>query len=170
MTTRIVSAALGTVIGIRLLGGTATAQINSAPPTLMGQQSFHLYSVPGVADSGGSAPNGVRTFFSCTNTTSADVLVGVEVFDSGGVALDDASATSVNIPAGGTRTFSTGSELGWPPPVTILFTGNVNGSARVLAAAKKGIICSAFMVNGDNNPPTPTAKLSVVKTTKQKGE
>ena len=41
------------------------AQIDSPPPALQGQASFHLWSVPGVIRAGG-----LETFFACTNTSA----------------------------------------------------------------------------------------------------
>src|SRR5438093_2965469 len=83
---------------------TAQAQINSPPPALQGQPSFHLWSVPGVMASGV-----LETFFACTNTTDDAIRVGVEVFGfAGGGAANDPSATSLNVAAGGTVLFGTG--------------------------------------------------------------
>jgi hypothetical protein len=93
------------------LAVTAPAQAQffySPSPPLMGQPSFHLYSVPGVIDG-----NGLATFFSCTNTTSASIRVGVETFGSvGGGGTNDPSATSVDILPGGSKRFATGSSTG----------------------------------------------------------
>src|SRR5438132_14043147 len=87
----------------------AQAQIDSPPPALQGQASFHLWSVPGVISVGGLA-----TFFPCTNTTGAPIRVGIEVFgDSGGAAVNDPSATSLDIPAGGNVRFATGGAVGF---------------------------------------------------------
>jgi hypothetical protein len=143
----------------------AQAQINSPPPTLQGQPSFHLWSVPGVISSGGLA-----TFFSCTNTTGAPIRVGIEVFGpGGGGAANDPSATSFNVAAGGTVLFGTdvaaGLSVNGP-----LGAALPEGSARVLATAKSGIICSAFLADKGNAPPTSMTSLTVVKTTKQKGD
>ena len=63
----------------------------------MGQPSFHLYSVPGVID------GVVQTLFACTNTTSANIRVGVELFGAaGGAAANDPSASSLDILPGAT--------------------------------------------------------------------
>lgn len=147
------------------LPGRAQAQINSPPPALMGQLSFHLYSVPGVIRSAGLA-----TFFACTNTTSAAIRVGVEVFGPpGGAAANDPSATSLNVAAGGTVLF--GSGAAGLSVSSDLATGSISkGSARVLATARSGIICSAFIADIGNAPPTSMASLSVVKQTTQAGD
>lgn len=67
--------------------GRAHAQFfYSPPPPLMGQPSYHLYSVPGVI----SQTDGLETFFSCSNTTDSSIRVGVEVFGPpGGAATND---------------------------------------------------------------------------------
>src|SRR5438093_10673772 len=84
------------------------AQIDSPPPALQGQPSFHLYSVPGVIRIGG-----LGTFFACTNTTDAAIRVGIEVFGpAGGAAANDPSATSLNVAAGATVLFGTGGAVG----------------------------------------------------------
>ena len=144
----------------------AQAQINSPPPTLQGQPSFHLWSVPGVISGGDLA-----TFFPCRNTTGAPIRVGIEVFgDPGGAAVNDPSATSLDIPPGGNVRFATGGAVGFG------FSGNLvvgpvnSGSARILATAKSGIICSAFLADSGNAPPTSMTTLTVVKKTKQKGD
>src|SRR3989442_365637 len=84
------------------------AQIDSPPPTLQGQPSFHLWSVPGVIRTGG-----LGTFFPCTNTTGAPIRVGIEIFGpAGGAASNDPSATSLNVAAGATVLFGTGGAAG----------------------------------------------------------
>ena len=143
----------------------AQAQINSPPPALQGQPSFHLWSVPGVISVGG-----LETFFACTNTTDDAIRVGVEVFGfAGGGAVNDASATSLNVAAGGTVLFGTGTAAGLSVSGT-LGVGLSKGSARVLATAKSGIICSAFLADDGDAPPTSMTALTVVKKTKQKGQ
>jgi hypothetical protein len=44
------------------------------------------------------------------------------------------------------------------------------GPARILATESKGIICSAFLADPGNAPPTSMADLTLVKKTKQKGD
>ncbi len=143
----------------------AQAQINSPPPALQGQPSFHLWSVPGVMRLGGIAP-----FFACTNTTNNAIRVGVEVFGpAGGAGANDPSATSLNVAAGATVLFGSGAVGLFPssdpgiPPLS-------KGSARILATAKSGIICSAFLADDGNAPPTFMSDLTVVKNLKQKGD
>jgi hypothetical protein len=86
------SLALVPALAAALLATGAHAQINSPPPPLMGQASYHLHSVP-IIRSGGVEP-----FFECTNTSSAAIRVGVEAFAGpGGPAFNDPSATSVDI-------------------------------------------------------------------------
>src|SRR5437870_5391099 len=106
----------------------AQAQINSPPPTLQGQASFHLWSVPGVIAGGG-----LGTFFACTNTTDDTIRVGVEVFGSGGGgAINDPSATSLNVAASATVLFGTSAAVGLS--VSSSLGGGISkGLARVLA-------------------------------------
>ena len=149
-----------------LVATSALAQIDSSPPPLMGQPSFHLYSVPSV-----QAIGGLATFFGCTNTTSAPVRVGVEVFGSpGGPPVNDASATSLEINPGGTVMFGTGLAVGIPVTSSLGAGGIDNASARILATAKKGIICTAFLADFGNSPPTSMVQLTIVAKTRQRGD
>lgn len=162
---QITSLALGFVLGMMLPAGSAQAQINSPPPALMGQPSYHLYSVSGVMS------GVVGTFFHCTNTTAANIRVGVEVFFKfGGGAINDPSATSLDLAPGAGALFGTSTTV-WVVVDSDLAPGPFSsGSARILATESKGIICSAFLADPNNVPPTSMADLKVVKKTKQKGE
>ena len=143
----------------------AQAQIDSPPPALMGQPSLHIYSVPGFIHGTG----GLGAFFSCTNTTSANIRVGVEVFaSSGGSPINDPSATSLDIVPGGNVVFGTITAVGIPVNSSLGGTGH--GSARILATAKKGIICTAFEADAANAPPITSWQLTIVAKTKQRGD
>ena len=143
----------------------AQAQINSPPPALQGQASHHLWSVPGAIRTD------IGTFFACTNTTDNPIRVGVEVFGpAGGAAANDPSATSLNVAAGGTVLFGTGLAVGLFPDSNLGAPPLSTGSARILATAGSGVICSAFLADANNSPPTSMTKLTVVKKTKQKGQ
>lgn len=151
---------------ILVLTPTAYAQLFSdPPPPLMGQPSFHVYSVPGVISQGG-----LGTFFACLNTTTANVRVGVEVFgSSGGSAQNDPSATSLDLGPAAGATFGTNSAVG----IGIdsgLGAGISRGYARILATDSRGIICNAFVADLGNAPPTSMVDLTVVKKTKQRGD
>ena len=117
------------------------------------------------------AQGGYATLFSCTNTTSGTIRVGIEIFgDPGGGAVNDASATSLDINAGGTLRFWTNPAAGFGYSGD-LGSGPVNAaSARILATKRSGIICSAFLADALNDPPTSMVKLTVVKKKTQKGE
>jgi hypothetical protein len=162
---------LGMAVGllVALAGTQAYAQINSPPPPLMGQKSYHPYSVPGVMH----GFSGLATTFSCTNTGSSAVRVGVELFpDGGGPAINDASATSVELRLpGDTRLFATGSLLWAMGEVDVNNNGVglVAASARILATSKN-VICGAFLTDAVNVPPTSMVPLTIVKKTKQKGD
>ncbi len=156
---------LSVVTLLLTLATVAQAQINSPTPALQGQPSFHLWSVPGIMRIAGIAP-----FFACTNTTGNAIRVGVEVFGPGGGApFNDASATSLNVAPSATVLFGSGA-VGIFVDSSIGIPGMSKGSARVLAAAKSGIICSAFLADDGNAPPTFMSDLTVVKNLKQKGD
>jgi hypothetical protein len=153
------------LVALAVLAATsAAAQINSPPPTLMGQPSYHLYSVPGVIHI-----NSLKTFFACTNTTSANIRVGVELFDAVGNSANFPSPTSLDLLPGGTRMFGTGPVTGF---IVDSIVGGVfgTGSARILATESKGVICSAFISDDTNSAPASMVSLTVVKKTKQKGD
>src|SRR5437667_1646143 len=96
------------IVTVLALATAVQAQIDSPPPALQGQPSFHLYSVPGVI-----ASFGLGTFFPCTNTTGAAIRVGVELFGPpGGAAANDASATSLDVGPSATVLFGTGGAVG----------------------------------------------------------
>jgi hypothetical protein len=149
----------------------ARAQINGPAPTLAGQPSTHLYTIPGVRRA-----TGLRTAVSCSNVSNGPIRVGVELFDSGGgAALNDASLGSWELPAGGARTFATGPFIqefalgGWSD-VSVPTAVSFIGSARVLATSSSGIICSAFLIEPVGSPPASMVGLTIVKKTKQKGD
>jgi hypothetical protein len=127
---------------------------------LQGQASFHLWSVPGVVS------NGLSTVFSCTNTTSNPIIVGVEVFGAaGGAALNDADATSLALGPGATGMFGTSAFAGFVVD-SLLLPGLVHkGSARILASAGTGISCSAVLSNSETAPPVAMTNLTVAKHT-----
>ena len=161
---RIASLVLGLTLVMGMLPGAALAQIDTAPPPLMGQPSFHLYSVP-IIGSGGIDP-----FFECTNTSDAAIRVGVEAFfGSGGAAINDPSATSLDIAPSGTVLF--GPSNVWVGTDSNPGIGPIGrGSARILATQKKGIICTALLADRFNAPPTSMVHLTIVAKLKQRGD
>jgi len=154
------------VLAVLLLAASADAQINSAPPALMGQPSYHIYTVPGLIDAGGLA-----TFFSCSNTTSSNIRVGVEVFGgSGGAAANDPSATSLDLLPGGAFWFCTSTALGFSCQSNLGASIGARGTARILATERSGIICTAVLADVTSAPPTSMVQLNIVKKLKQKGD
>lgn len=134
------------------------------PVLTAGETTLHLYSVPGLIDSGG-----LGTFFSCTSTDVAAMQVGVEVFAApGGAPVNDAVATSLTVAPGATVIFGTSAAVG------ILIYSNLGvgvlsqGSARILATSRK-LICTAYIADLSNAPPTSSWHLNVIKKKTQKG-
>ena len=153
------------IVTVLAVATAVQAQIDSPPPTLQGQASFHLWSVPGVIRTGG-----LGTFFACTNTTDNPIRVGVELFGpGGGAAANDPSATSLNVAASATVLFGASAAVGLSVDSSLGFLAS-KGSARVLATAKSGIICSAFLADPGNAPPASMTTLMVVNKTTQKGD
>lgn len=156
---------------ITVCGNLAHAQVYSTTtPTLQGLASVHAWTVPGVVSSGT-----VGSYFACTNATAAAVVVGVQIFGAGGgPALNDASSTSVSIPAGGTALLGTG------PAAALSLDSNLapgfltKGSARILttttSTGSRYILCQAFLSSTFGDPPTSMATLAVIKGRVQKGQ
>ena len=74
----------------------------TAPPNLQGQRALHAWTVPGVMGT-----STLSTTFACTNTLSAPVVVGVQVFGPAGDSLNDPSATALTLAPGATAVFAT---------------------------------------------------------------
>jgi hypothetical protein len=147
------------------MASTAWAGIADSPlPVLVaGKTTLHLYSVPGV-----NAGGGLGTFFSCTSTDTATMQVGVELFGSaGGGALNDAVATSLSLGPGATRTFGTAFAVDLVVNSNLGTGALANGSARILATSKK-LICTAFVADDGNAPPTTGWQLTIIAKLKQK--
>ena len=96
--------------------------------------------------------------------------VGVEVFGApGGAPANDAAATSLSVAPGATVIFGTISAVG------ILINSNTGsgpmskGSARILATSKK-LVCTAWVADPGNDPPTSAWHLNILAKTKQKGD
>jgi hypothetical protein len=145
----------------------ALAGIADSPlPTLVaGKTTFHVYSVPGIQSVGP-----LSTFFSCTSTDTATMQVGVETFNFlGGAPDNDPVATSVSVVPGGTVVFGT------TPSATFSISSDLapgfisKGSARILATSRK-LICTAYLADPVNVPPTSMVHLTIVKVTSQQGD
>src|SRR5262245_9691458 len=80
------------------------------PVLVVGQTTFHLYSVPGVVNDSGRS---VATFFACTSTSTSSMVVGIEIFGAGGGSpVNNATTTAATLAAGGTVVLGTMSALG----------------------------------------------------------
>jgi hypothetical protein len=134
------------------------------PELVPGEPTYHVYSVPSVV-----ASTGLGTFFGCTSTDAATMQVGVELFGGpGGAPFNDAVATSLSVAPGATVIFGTGAAVG------ISISSNVGGffskgSARILATSRK-VVCTAWVADTGNAPPTSSWQLNIVAKTKQKGD
>ncbi|HEY2775006.1 MAG TPA: hypothetical protein VGK20_13245 [Candidatus Binatia bacterium] len=156
-------------LALLVVAGVSYAGVIDSPlPTLGGKGSVMNYAVSGVVNAGGLA-----TIFSCTNTSSSDVTISVELFvDAGGNPCNDANAAAVTAPAGGTVMFSTQDNiqssffsthpLSTPPMFLSV------GSARVVSTGK-ALICSAFIADVYNSPPQSMTPLVLTAKGKQRG-
>lgn len=128
------------------------------PVLQTGATTLHLYSIPGVIN------DGVGTYVSCTSVAPTTIKVGVEAFKPDGTLAD---GESLSVAPGATVTFGTAGAFGVHVD-QILATGTLlNGSARVLATSKS-LLCTAFIADKANDPPTSMVSLTIVAKLKQK--
>ena len=153
---------LGRILTTPALAGIADSPL---PVLTAGETTLHLYSVPGLISG-----TGLGTFFSCTSTDTATMQVGVEVFFSaGGAPVNDAVATSLSVGPGATVIFGTSAAVGIPIYSSLGAGGLSQASARILATSRK-LICTAYIADLGNAPPTSSWQLNVVKKKTQKGD
>ena len=151
---------LGFVPTIPAVAGIADSPL---PVLTAGAKTLHLYSVPSVIRGGG-----LETFFGCTSTDTAPVQVGVELFISaGGAPANDAAATSLTVAPGQTVMFATSAAVGIGINSNLGGGGLGQGSARILATSKK-LLCTAFVADATNAPPTTSWQLTIIAKLKQK--
>jgi hypothetical protein len=151
----------GHVAATPALAGIADSPL---PVLVVGEKTFHVYSVPGVQQNGA-----LGTFFSCTSTDTATMQVSVEGFGSaGGGPITDAVANSLAVAPGATVTFATQSAVGIGVDSIIGFI-SARGSARILATSKK-LACTAFVADRGNDPATTSWQLNIIKKKTQKGD
>jgi len=133
----------------------ASAGIGNSP--IQAPFTQHVYDVSGVISN-----DSFSAYFSCTNSGSQSVTVGVEVFGpSGGAPINTAAETAIRLAPGGTAIFGTTSSASFIVD-GILGTGTViNGSARILATSKK-LICGAFLADPGSVRPISTLSLAIV--------
>jgi hypothetical protein len=158
------SALAATLCSQMALAGIADSPL---PVLEAGKRTYHLYSVSGVIEQGI-----LSTYFACTSTDTAAMRVGVEPFKFlGGTPTNDTlAAESVTVAPGGTVLFGTRSPVWTAIDVPLTVGGNISrGSARILATSKK-LTCTAFVADANNAPPTSAWQLTIIKTTKQKGD
>ncbi len=159
--------ALASAIAVMLMASAAGAQIDSPPPDLQGEPSYHLYTVPFVQGSSGQT----RLFVACSNAATAAVRIGVEGFNwTGGLAVNDPSVNSISVAAGGSTLLGPNSFGFSAAAYHGIGAGISNGTARILATTRKGIVCSAFVADITNDPPASMMPLTLVSKTKQKGD
>lgn len=72
--------------------------------------------------------------------------------------------------AGATVMFGTGSSAAFPVDSNLALGGGLgNWSARILATSKK-LVCTAFVSDRANSPPTTSWQLTIIKKLTEKGE
>jgi len=138
--------------------------VDSPLPVLSaGEKTHHVFSVPGIVN----GAYGIDSFFSCTSLDKVPIRVGVEVFNSSGSLLNDATATSALLSPGATVLFATEYAAGFQPVIDLDIPTLARGSARILATSTK-FACTAFLADSVNIPPTSMVSLTIIAKTKQK--
>jgi hypothetical protein len=146
-----------------LISSAAWAGIADSP--IPAPFTHHLYSVPGVLNSG--APANLGTWFSCTSTSTSPQTVGVEVFPAaGGGPVNNAATSSLVVAPGATVTFGTYNVTSFYTDSNLAI-GAMKGSARILSTSKS-LVCTAFIADGANVTPDSMTYLTIVKGAKQK--
>lgn len=160
--------AAAVLFGAALATAARAGIVDSPLPELVaGKKTVHVYSVSGVNGGGGGL---LGTYFSCTSTDTATIQVGVEVFPPpGGAPENDAVATSLSVAPGATVLFGTQAAAGFVLDSNLGAMPAGDGSARILGTSKK-LVCTAFLADVFNAPPTSMVYLTIVKKLTQKGE
>jgi len=141
--------------------------LDSTLPVLSSGKPAILGTVSGVVNGGGLA-----TFFSCTNQSAISMQMTVGIFvDGGGDPCNDEAAAAVTIPPGGTKLIATqnnadSSYFSTSPASTVDMFIAI-GSARILTTGK-GAVCSAFVADVSNSPPSSSYALAVAIKGKQR--
>lgn len=121
-----------------------------------------VFSVPGVIN------NGLATIISCSSATTVSLSVGVEWFRKNGTSV---GVSSLTIPPGETRNFGSNTTLGLAMDATMPTLVTIkSGAARVLSTTTTGLLCNAFLMDPDNDPPKVLMPLLVTGPKKQKGQ
>jgi len=148
-------AAAASILGAFLaVGSSAEAGPTNTPlPTFSdGKAAVAVYTVFGVIKH-----SNLETDFMCTNTGTAAVDIGLEVFDETGALRNSVHAGSgavLNVGVGETKTIGTGATAVLHEDVVISTLGPggngtnslSNGSARVVATAKS-VTCTAMLAD-----------------------
>ena len=146
-----------------LLAPAAHAGLNDPIPSPFTKQ---VYSVPGIVS------DGVATVISCSSALSTPLNVGVQWFKKDGTPADGATGLSqFTIPAGGTVNFGSNGTV-WLPIDAVMPGGATlkNGAARVLSTTTKSLLCNAFLVDPNNDPPKLLMHLPMMRGKAQKGD
>ncbi len=151
-------------LAVCTLAHAAQALINSPPPSLGSGKTIVLYTTAGVVN------DGLGTVFICTNKSTATVQLGVQVFDNTGAQ----SGITASVSAAPGQTVSIATQGVMTAFVLDANTGSGGvrqGAARILTNGKAtSFICSAYVADTRNDPPTSIASVPLFQAGKQKGE
>lgn len=104
----------------------------------------------------------LQTLFVCTSAAAEPIHLGVEVFDSNGVLLNDVGAGVGAVTAvapGATVTIGTSTTASFLESTIIPLAPLSQGSARVVASATE-VVCNVLVVDDAVTPPTTLATVA----------
>jgi hypothetical protein len=121
-----------------------------------------LVAVPGVVNY-----QSLGTVIACTNTKAdTTASVTVEIFDNAGGFVG--SATAGAVAEQNTVSFSTRGITAIPTDFTIASPLTLARSSAKIFSTSKSVMCTAYLADAANTPPTSMASLVVVAGKKQK--
>ncbi len=163
----LLAALAATTLAAPAVAGPADAPL----PLIGGEETRHVFTVPGVIQS-----SGLATTFVCTLLEKTDgASWGVEIFRGGGGGLVQNDVSMDNgtrvVGAGDTNAVSTAAIAAVDPGdiITGLGSSRANTSARIVSTSSK-IACSAVVLDPLGDPPSVAWELPVIKRTRQKGD
>ena len=124
-----------------------------------------VFTVAGVMNNAAA----LGAYFACTNGDTVPVTVGLEVFGQSGASLNNPNSSAVSFAPGASVLIGLEPAAGLDVDVNLNIGLVAKGSAHILTTSKK-IVCSAFVADENNTPPSTMVSLTVAAKGKQKGD
>lgn len=104
----------------------------------------------------------LQTLFVCASAAAQPIAIGVEIFDSAGLRLNDIEAgvgAVLNVAPGATVTVGTSTTASFLESTIIPLAPLSQGSARVVASAPE-VVCNVLLIDDAVTPPTTLATIA----------